>query len=111
VINNKEHRLTGLLYAFSGIFLMSFDSLLIRLAGVSGWTTSFYRGIFIFIIIGVIFVRKNRKNFTGELKRGGVPLLVSGILWGFSSLFFVQGVKLTSVAILSFFPLKRLWVQ
>lgn len=128
--NSKDIRMIGILYAFSGIILMSFDSLLIRLAGVSGGTTAFYRGFFIFITIGIIFLRNNRKNCLKILKEGGFPLLLSGILWGLSSFFFVQGVKLTSAAnvlillsvspviaaILSFFILreiimKRIWVS
>jgi len=115
-------RATGLILSFTGIFLMSFDTLLISLADESGWNIAFYRGLFIFLIIGILFVRKNGKNSIKEIKDGGRVLLLSSLLWGLSSLFFVQGVTLTNAAnvlvllslapvfaaILSYFLLKEL---
>lgn len=91
-------RATGLILSFTGIFLMSFDSLLIRLARVSSWDVAFYRGFFIFLILGIIFIKNNKKKSLHIIKNGGMPLFVSGLMWGMSSLFFVMGVKMTLVA-------------
>ena len=93
-----NERMTGLLYAFSGIFLMSFDTLLIRLADVSGWDAAFYRGFFIFLMTGFIFITKNKTGSVRIIVSGRIPLLVSGILWGLGGLFFVLSIKLTIAA-------------
>ena len=77
---------------------MSFDSLLIRLASVSSWNVAFYRGFFIFLILGLFFVKKNKSSSFSILKTGGRPMLFSGLLWGLSGFFFVLGVKMTAVA-------------
>ena len=94
----NNSRATGLILSITGIFLMSFDSLLIRLACVSSWDVAFYRGFFIFIILGIYFTGKNKKKSLNVLKEGGYPLLFSGSLWGLSGLFFVLGVKMTLAA-------------
>ncbi len=97
-MNKTDSRKYGLIISFSGIFLMSFDSLLIRLASVSSWNVAFYRGFFIFLILGILFLRTNRRNSVNILKSGGIPMLFSGLLWGLSGFFFVLGVKMTLVA-------------
>lgn len=89
---------TGLILSFTGIFLMSFDSLLIRLARVSSWDVAFYRGFFIFLILGTIFIINNKKNSFRIIREGGIPLFISGTLWGLSGLFFVLAVKMTLAA-------------
>jgi drug/metabolite transporter (DMT)-like permease len=125
----NNSRATGYILSFFGIFLMSFDSLLIRLARVSSWNVAFYRGLFIFLILGIIFIKNNKKNSFQVIKEGGIPLCISGILWGLSGLFFVLAVKMTLAAnalvflslspvfaaVLSFFMLRefvplRTWV-
>ena len=93
-----DYRKKGLILSFSGILLMSFDALLIRLASVSSWDAAFYRGFFIFLILGFIFFRKNKKRSFLILKTGGRPVLFSGILWGLSGLCFVLSVKMTAAA-------------
>ena len=97
-MNKTDSRKYGLIISFSGIFLMSFDSLLIRLASVSSWNVAFYRGFFIFLILGILFLRTKRRNSVNILKSGGIPMLFSGLLWGLSGFFFVLGVKMTLVA-------------
>ena len=94
----NDQREKGLLLSFSGIFLMSFDALLIRLASVSSWNVAFFRGFFIFLILGIVFLRNNKSNSAAVIKSGGRPLLISGFLWGLSGFFFVLGVKMTVVA-------------
>lgn len=121
MISKKNPRATGLILSTSGIFLMSFDALLIRLASTSSWNVAFYRGFFIFLVLGIIFIIKNRKNSFQIIRKGGRPLYISGVLWGLSGVFFVMGVKMTLAAnalvflslspvfaaILSFFMLKE----
>ena len=94
----NDQRKKGMILSFSGIFLMSFDALLIRLASVSSWNVAFYRGLFIFMILGIVFIKTNKKNSAAVVKSGGLPLLFSGFLWGLSGFFFVLGVKMTVVA-------------
>ena len=97
-MTKNDSRTKGLVISFSGILLMSFDALLIRLASASSWDVAFYRGFFIFLILGLLFFNKNRGRSFHILKSGGIPMLFSGLLWGFSGFFFVLGVKMTLVA-------------
>ncbi len=94
----NETRSKGLILSFSGILLMSFDSLLIRLASVPAWDVAFFRGFFIFLILGLLFLRNNKGKSLKIIKEGGVPLWFSGSLWGLSGFFFVLGVKMTLAA-------------
>lgn len=75
----NNSRATGLILSITGIFLMSFDSLLIRLACVSSWDVAFYRGFFIFIILGIYFTGKNKKKSLNVLKEGAILFFFPGV--------------------------------
>ena len=95
---SNDSRKKGLILSFSGILLMSFDAPLIRLASVSSWNVAFYRGFFIFLILGSLFFYKNKGRSYKILINGGFPQFFSGMLWGVSGFFFVLGVKMTVAA-------------
>ena len=42
----------GLLLVSSGIVVLSFDGLLVRLAQADGWSIVFWRGLFMFLALG-----------------------------------------------------------
>lgn len=97
-MTEKQARITGFACAGFGVLLLSFDSLLIRLAATGSWRTAFYRSLFIFFTSLVIFGVIHRRRALAVLKKGGVPLLVSGLFWGLSGICFVQSVSLTIAA-------------
>lgn len=82
----------GLAIATVGVIVLSFDALLIRLAGVSGLKATFWRALFTGISLAVVFFVSNRSNAVLILKRGGKTMWISGVMWGFSGLGFTMGV-------------------
>lgn len=87
-----------MLFTVFGVFLMSFESWLIRLANVSAQTVTFYFGLFMFsaTFLALLWIEKSRikKVYTRNFK----PILLSAIFMGSSNLFFVLAIKNTSVA-------------
>ena len=63
----------GSLLAFIGVFLITPDSLLIRLSNIETWGMLFYRGAipFVVVLIGTLFFYK--KNFLKAVFRVGYP--------------------------------------
>ncbi len=93
-----SQHLKGLLITVLGVFILSPDALLIRLANSDTWTILFWRGLlFAFGITVVIFLTYRSttiRQFTNIGKRG----LVLGFFFGLSTVFFVTGVQYTSIA-------------
>lgn len=88
----------GLAIATIGVIVLSFDALLIRLSGVSGFQASFWRALFTGISLTLVFFGKNRKAAMPMLASGGRPMWTSGILWGLSGLGFTLGVQTAGAA-------------
>lgn len=85
----------GLLLVTSGIFVLSFDGLLVRLAQADGWSIVFWRGLLMFVALGVFSLSaRSRANI---MKR---PLISasSALLLAFTSIFFVLAVLHTTIA-------------
>ena len=88
----------GSLLAFIGVFLITPDSLLIRLSNIETWGMLFYRGAipFVAVLIGTIFVY--RKKFFNKLFGIGYP----GIFYIFSfsacNITFILSIQNTNVA-------------
>ena len=85
----------GLLLVTSGIVVLSFDGLLVRLAQTDGWSILFWRGLFIFLALGVFSLSaKSRASLKAQ------PLVSAGsaLLLAFTSIFFVMAVIHTTIA-------------
>jgi len=96
--NGTNPRLSGILIALSGAFLMSFDAIFIRLSGVGGVDTAFLFGLFTTLSLATVIQVADARGLVGTLRAGGWPVLVSGLLMLGSATALVFSVKLTSVA-------------
>lgn len=85
----------GLLLVTSGVFVLSFDGLLVRLAQADGWNIVFWRGLLMFVALGVFSLSaKSRASIKAH------PLISAGsaLLLAFITIFFVLAVIHTTVA-------------
>lgn len=85
----------GLLIVVLGVVFLSFDGLLIRLAATDGWTVIFWRGLFMFCVLGLICCVGQRLT---ALKRHPIASLASAVLLALISSLFVLAVMNASVA-------------
>ena len=90
--------LKGLSIAIIGVVVLSFDALLIRLAGPSGFGAVFYRAFFTLISISLFFFIKNKRKSLTILASGGSPMIISGVMWGLSGTGFTLGVQYAGAA-------------
>lgn len=88
----------GLLLTSLGVFIMSLESLFIKITPISAFLFSFYIGIFMFIsmISTYIFKEKTilKKTFSNSVRF----LFLSAFLMAISNSFFISAVKITNVA-------------
>ncbi|MEE9309870.1 MAG: DMT family transporter [Cocleimonas sp.] len=93
-----SQHLKGLLITLLGVFILSPDALLIRLADSDTWTILFWRGLlFAFGIVLIIFITYRRTTLQ-QFKNIGKRGILLGFLFGLSTIFFVTGVQYTSIA-------------
>lgn len=85
----------GLMLATVGIVVLSFDSLLVRLAGTDGWNIAFWRGALMAIVMGLFYCQRRRLATLNAHR--GVSLISAGLL-ATISLLFVMAVMHTRVA-------------
>lgn len=97
-LGQKNLRTTGLLIAFLGALLMSFDPIFIRFSGVSGFDTAFLFGLFTAISMSVFIQLRDKRGLVGTLHASGWPVIVSGILMLGSATALVLSIKNTSIA-------------
>lgn len=85
----------GLLLVTSGIALLSFDGLLVRLAQADGWSIAFWRGLLMCLALGVfsLSARKRSSVLAQPLASAGSALLLA-----LTSIFFVLAIVHTQVA-------------
>ncbi len=93
-----SQHLKGLLITLLGVFILSPDALLIRLADSDTWTILFWRGLLFAFGIALIIFITYRSNTVKQFKRIGKRGLILGFLFGLSTIFFVIGVQHTSIA-------------
>jgi drug/metabolite transporter (DMT)-like permease len=86
------------LISLFGILLFSFDTVLLKLAGVSAWDALFWRGLFATAPSAIILFAMEKKTVVSKIKEDGFPLVLSGVMWGLSGLFFVVAVNMTVAA-------------
>lgn len=96
-LSDNPHRM-GLLIAAGGVIVLSFDALLVRLAGSDPWTVSFWRGLLIGLSMTLLVIWRGdwrwRPTTRGAAALAGVIMLVYGINTGL----FVFSVSYTHAA-------------
>ena len=91
-------RRRGTILAALGTTALSFDGLLVRLAGVPVWDVMFWRGLFIALSVTVV-CRLLRGRWTWDaLREGGVPAVVAGFGYAVTMTLFVLAILNTRVA-------------
>ncbi|MEC6831543.1 DMT family transporter [Photobacterium toruni] len=93
---NDKNR--GLLLAFIGIMILSFDSLLVKLSDSTAWNVLFWRGAFQCIVLVIVQLIYNRKQFTAEISRPSLSLLGLGLIFATSTICFIESLHYTQVA-------------
>jgi len=98
----RQGRPLGLLLAFTGMFLVSTDSLLVRFAeqdsDVDGWTIAFMVGLFSMPVTWGIAAQSLGRDTLRQAVRWRRPLLATGILGGIGTTSFLTAVTLTTAA-------------
>lgn len=87
----------GLALTSLGVFIMSFESLFIKLSSISSFLFSFYIGIFMFISMVTTYILKKEKSKTLS-KNSLFVFLVCSFFMAISNIFFITAVKTTNVA-------------
>lgn len=90
--------LKGLLITLLGVFILSPDALLIRLADSDTWTILFWRGLLFAFGITLIIFLTYRRTTIQQFKNIGKRGILLGFIFGLSTIFFVTGVQYTSIA-------------
>ena len=88
----------GILMSIGGVFVLSPDSLLIRLAGLDDFTLIFYRGLFPIFAISLILWIYYRARFVPVLLAIGWAGLVNAILFAAVNITFISAIQITTVA-------------
>jgi len=101
---DSSSHLRGVATVVAGVVIISFDALLVRLAGVDGWNVSFWRGLF--MGVSMFLATRLRGGVREPLHRG---YWLAALLMAASSLALVLAFTLTraanAVVILSMSPL------
>lgn len=90
--------LKGLLITITGIIVLSPDSLLVRLIEVDQWTLMFWRGVAVWIGIGLLSASFHRRNTLVAFRRIGWPGCLMAVVFTASTIFFITALHFTSVA-------------
>ncbi len=88
----------GILMAVIGVFVLSPDSLLIRLAALDGFSLIFYRGLFPIFSITLVLWFYYRTRLPGAIRRIGRAGIVNGLLFAAINITFISAIQRTSVA-------------
>jgi drug/metabolite transporter (DMT)-like permease len=91
-------RTKGILLSLLGVFILSPDALLIRLAGLDDFTLIFYRGLFPSIVITVLLLFYYRRRFLAVVLAIGWAGLLNGVLYAITNITFIYSIQSTSVA-------------
>ena len=92
-----DDRGRGMTFVAVGVFVLSFDALLVRLAASDPWNVVFWRGLLIALSLGVVTVA--RQGWRGLRAPGeGWAALTVALLFGVDTALFVMAVSLTQVA-------------
>ncbi|MEE3252594.1 MAG: EamA family transporter, partial [Actinomycetota bacterium] len=94
----REGRQLGLLLAATGMFLVSTDSLFIRIADADGWTIAFMSSLWSTPVTWGIAARSLGRSLPDRFNSHRGPLLASSLLGSISMTAFVPAVTKTEVA-------------
>lgn len=81
-----------------GVFILSPDSLLIRLAALDDFILIFYRGIFPTITITLLLLLYYRGRFKSVMTGVGWAGILNGLLYAATNITFIYSIQQTSVA-------------
>lgn len=81
-----------------GVFVLSPDSLLIRLADLGDFTLIFYRGLFPSIAITLLLMLYYRREFMPVVMAIGWAGMLNGVLFASTNITFIYSIQTTSVA-------------
>jgi len=87
-----------MLLAATGIGVLSFDALLVRLADTDASVISFYRGFFMGVIMLCVWLIKGEKDVIPKAKKELFMILVIALISGIGTSLFVFSVKYTVAA-------------
>lgn len=89
----------GRLYTALGVIILSPDALLLRLITTDIWTIIWWRGLLTTITITIFLIIYYRRNLIKHLISSLVSIeVISALLWGLGTIFFVLAIKNASVA-------------
>jgi len=88
----------GILMSLVGVFILSPDSLMIRLAGLDDHTLIFYRGLLPALAISLILWLYYRADFFPALRRIGWAGVLNGVLFATINISFISAIQRTTVA-------------
>lgn len=93
-----NQKLKGMLLAASGIGVLSFDALLVRLADTDASIIAFYRGLFMGIMMLCVWLIKGEKDVIPKEKKDIFMILLIAFISGLGTSLFVFSVKYTIAA-------------
>ncbi len=88
----------GIVIAAAGVFVLSFDAILVRLTAASGWDIVFWRGWFIFAALGTYLLIRHQPVSLPATRRQWLAAVVITVLYGVDTSLFVFSVTQTTVA-------------
>lgn len=88
----------GILISIFGVFILSPDSLLIRLADLDEFTLIFYRGLFPAVTISCLLLLYYRGSFLSIVIASGWAGLLNGFFYAVTNITFIYSIQQTSVA-------------
>ncbi|PLY11017.1 MAG: EamA/RhaT family transporter [Arcobacter sp.] len=94
----KDIKVQGMILAALGVFIISFDALLVRLANLDASVISFYRGLFMGISMLILWRRSSSKTWIPANKLEFMNFSLVVILSALGTCLFVFSVKYTAAA-------------
>jgi drug/metabolite transporter (DMT)-like permease len=98
---SHDHR-KGIALTAAGGLLLTFDTPLLRLVDGDTWTVMFWRGLLMFVILGLFWLWMRFARGRAAPFINGRAGLAVGLLYGAANVFFVMSLHLTTVANLVF---------
>lgn len=94
-----KRQLHGAVTVFFGVLLYATDTLLIALAGTSGFVAGFWRGGCAFVILLLSFLFVYRDNAIRMVKTNWRPMLLSGFLYGIGGVLYANSVTIAGTSV------------
>ena len=97
-MKNLTDQQKGSLLAFTAVFLITPDSLFIRLSNIETWGLLFYRGAIPFITVFIALLMVYKANFFKLLFSMGRPGIVYAVTFSITNITFLISIQNTNVA-------------